>query len=76
MLQLGRVEKDNQTQLRCGFWEADTQVWSTDGCSITTDHKTGVVCTCKNLTAFAVLVVSVENHGKNALHCGNYNNRE
>ena len=59
MLQLDRVGKDNQTLLRCGFWEADAQVWSTDGCSITSDNQTGVVCTCNHLTDFAVLVVSV-----------------
>ena len=59
MLQLDRVGKDNQTQLRCGFWEPDAQVWSTDGCSITSDNQTGVVCTCNHLTDFAVLVVSV-----------------
>ena len=76
MLQLDRVGKDNQTQLRCGFWEADAQVWSTDGCSITSDNQTGVVCTCNHLTDFAVLVVSVENHGKNALHWGNYKIQE
>ena len=59
MQQLDRVGKGNQTQLRCGFWEADAQVWSTDGCSITSDNQTGVVCTCNHLTDFAVLVVSV-----------------
>ncbi|TMS35584.1 hypothetical protein L596_002956 [Steinernema carpocapsae] len=50
------IHKKGVANPRCVFWDADTMLWSENGCFLTQTNDNFTDCSCNHLTSFAILM--------------------
>ena len=48
-----------QVTRECKFYNTNTNLWSTQGCTTKIDNDGSIVCECSHMTSFAVILVSI-----------------